>query len=64
MREQIKALELEAERKLLARLESTADGWAEGGMEQVEAWLLGCCPALEAADRDALDRLRAAALAL
>ncbi|MBD2837147.1 TIGR02444 family protein [Pseudomonas sp. JM0905a] len=64
LREQIKALELEAERKLLARLESAADGWAEGGMEQVENWLLGCCPALEAADRDALDLLRAAALAL
>jgi uncharacterized protein (TIGR02444 family) len=64
LREQIKALELEAERKLLARLESAADGWAEGGMEQVENWLLGCCPVLEVADRDALDVLRAAALAL
>jgi hypothetical protein len=33
-------------------------------MEQVENWLLGCCPVLEVADRDALDVLRAAALAL
>ncbi|WP_271409741.1 TIGR02444 family protein [Pseudomonas sp. Q1-7] len=64
LREQIKALELEAERKLLARLEVTADGWDAGGLEQVEAWLLGCAPLRESLDRDALDQLRIAALAL
>lgn len=64
LREQIKALELEAERKLLARLEGATDGWAEDGMEQVEDWLQGCCTELKGADRDALDQLRVAALAL
>ncbi len=64
MREQIKALELEAERKLLARLESSAMGWPTGAMEQIEAWLSGCCPGRESVDRDALEQLRVAALAL
>ncbi|MFZ6048285.1 TIGR02444 family protein [Pseudomonas sp. CR3202] len=64
LREQIKALELEAERKLLAKLEGATDGWTEIGVEQVEAWLLGSYPGLEGADRDALDFLRVAALAL
>ena len=64
LREQIKALELEAERKLLAKLEGATDGWTGAGVEQVEAWLLGSCPGLEGADRDALDLLRVAALAL
>ncbi|WP_044873170.1 TIGR02444 family protein [Pseudomonas sp. LFM046] len=64
LREQVKALELEAERKLLARLEVAADGWGERGSEQVEAWLLGSHPGLEGADRDALDLLRVAAQAL
>ncbi|MDE3739224.1 TIGR02444 family protein [Pseudomonas resinovorans] len=64
LREQIKALEMDAERKLLARLEGATDGWAEGGLEQVQPWLMGICPGLEGADRDALDLLRVAALAL
>ncbi|MCY1304487.1 hypothetical protein D9M70_542450 [compost metagenome] len=64
LREQIKALELEAERKLLARLEGAADGWAGGAGAQVEAWLQGCCPGLDEAGRDALDLVRDAALAL
>ncbi|AOE88074.1 TIGR02444 family protein [Pseudomonas sp. TCU-HL1] len=64
LREQIKALELEAERKLLARLEGAADGWTAGGLEQVEAWLLGSMPRAEKADRDALELLRVAVLAL
>ncbi|NWL79373.1 TIGR02444 family protein [Pseudomonas taiwanensis] len=64
MREQIKALELEAERKLLARLESTAMDWPTGGMEQIGAWLSGCCPGRESVDRDALEQLRVAALTL
>lgn len=64
MREQIKALELEAERKLLARLDSATVGWTGGELEQVEAWLSACCPGREGANRDALVQLRVAALAL
>lgn len=64
MREQIKSLELEAERKLLARLDGATIGWAGGELEQVEAWLSACCPSGEGANRDALEQLRVAALAL
>ncbi|MDH4656054.1 MULTISPECIES: TIGR02444 family protein [unclassified Pseudomonas] len=64
LREQIKSLELEAERELLARLESATAGWAAGEMEQIENWLSGCCPKRKGADRDALEQLRVAVLAL
>lgn len=64
LREQIKALELEAERKLLARLEGATDGWMGNNEEQIEPWLLGSCQGRGKADRDALDQLRVAALAL
>ena len=64
LREQIKALEVEAERKLLARLESAADGWGANHGEQLAAWLQGSFPVREEVDRDALECLRGAALAL
>jgi uncharacterized protein (TIGR02444 family) len=64
LRERIKAIELDAERELLARLELVAAGWAEDEAEQLQDWLLGCAPRLEGLDRDALDLLRAAARVL
>ncbi|MCY1280200.1 hypothetical protein D9M68_464990 [compost metagenome] len=63
LRERIKAIELDAERELLARLEQTAAGWGGDGVERLQDWLQGCAPRLEELDRDALDLLRAAALA-
>ncbi|MCY1546499.1 hypothetical protein D9M68_824990 [compost metagenome] len=63
LRERIKAIELDAERELLARLEQVASGWAGDEAEQLQDWLQGCAPRLEGLDRDALDLLRAAALA-
>lgn len=63
LRERIKAIELDAERELLARLEQVAAGWAGDEVEQLQDWLQGCAPRLEGLDRDALDLLRAAALA-
>jgi uncharacterized protein (TIGR02444 family) len=63
LRERVKAIELDAERELLARLEQVAAGWDGDEAEQLQDWLQGCAPRLEGLDRDALDLLRAAALA-
>ena len=63
LRERIKAIELDAEHELLARLEQVAAGWAGDEAEQLQDWLQGCAPRWEELDRDALDLLRAAALA-
>lgn len=62
LREQVKALELQAERTLLERLEALATGWpaAPGGAQD---WLGRLAPD-QARDHDALHQLRAAALAL
>ncbi|MDF3197969.1 TIGR02444 family protein [Pseudomonas sp. 1912-s] len=59
LREQVKALELEAERLLLSRLEDVAQGWprAEGG---AQAWLEGLAAEAANLDHDALHQLRAA----
>jgi uncharacterized protein (TIGR02444 family) len=59
LREQVKALELEAERLLLSRLEDVAQGWprAEGG---TQAWLEGLAAEAANLDHDALHQLRAA----
>ncbi|WP_010167982.1 TIGR02444 family protein [Pseudomonas sp. PAMC 25886] len=59
LREQVKALELEAERLLLSRLEGVAQGWplAEGG---TQAWLEGLAAEAANLDHDALHQLRAA----
>ncbi|MES2819094.1 MAG: TIGR02444 family protein [Pseudomonadota bacterium] len=64
LREQIKGLELEAEQRLLQRLEAATRSWPERG-EAVEgespgAWLEGLAPGV---DDEALRVLRAAALA-
>jgi hypothetical protein len=60
MREQIKSLELEAERTLLSRLEGVAQEWArnEGGSV---TWLEGLAGTAASLDRDALQVLRVAA---
>ena len=57
LRERIKALELEAERELLTRLEALAQGWPMG--EGHQQWLEGLA-AEDAAnlDHDALQQLR------
>nr|BFD45167.1 TIGR02444 family protein [Pseudomonas sp. FFPRI_1] len=60
LREQLKSLELEAERQLLLRLQARAQGWPAAQAQSLEAWLEGL--AAEAADlnRDALQVLRLA----
>ncbi|MBC3434067.1 TIGR02444 family protein [Pseudomonas sp. BW16M2] len=59
MREQVKALELQAERTLLERLEALAQEWpAQAGAAQ--DWLTRLAPD-QARDHDALHQLRAAA---
>jgi uncharacterized protein (TIGR02444 family) len=60
LREQVKALELEAERELLTRLEAQTLGWSAQYTAEREDWLV--CLAGEAAgqNRDALQLLRVA----
>jgi uncharacterized protein (TIGR02444 family) len=60
LREQVKALELEAERELLHRLEQLAGSWSRQAGESV-AWLEPLATAAGEAHRDALQLLRAAA---
>jgi len=62
LREQIKTLELSAERVLLERLECLADGWASEACA-AQDWLEGLMP-VQLKGHDALERLRAAARAL
>ncbi|HLD68899.1 MAG TPA: TIGR02444 family protein [Pseudomonas sp.] len=62
LREQVKALELDAERQLLLRLESLVQAWPEQPSQNESGpWLERLAPAGEAACRDALQLLRAAA---
>lgn len=60
LREQVKALELEAERELLARLEAQTLGWSAQQTPEPGDWLM--CLTGEAAEqnRDALQVLRVA----
>ena len=58
LREQLKTLELEAERQLLLRLQEQVRGWPETQERSLDHWLQGL--ATEAADRDALQVLRVA----
>ncbi len=62
LRERVKALELEAERQLLKRLEALAQGWPTGEVTGQQPWLEGLA-AEDAAnlDHDALQQLRAMA---
>jgi uncharacterized protein (TIGR02444 family) len=61
LREQVKALELEAERLLLWRLERVAHSWPQCGATDPSAWLEGVTAGAAHLDRDALLQLRVAA---
>ncbi|CAI8853212.1 TIGR02444 family protein [Pseudomonas sp. IT-347P] len=60
MREQIKSLELEAERALLSRLEGVAQAWTRNDTG-ANTWLEGLAGAAASPNRDALQVLRVAA---
>jgi uncharacterized protein (TIGR02444 family) len=60
LREHVKALELEAERHLLLRLERTAQSWPQGEATDLTAWLEGVAAGAVHLDRDALHQLRVA----
>lgn len=59
LRERVKALELEAERLLLSRLEGVAQGWPMAEVKD-QAWLEGLAAGAANLDHDALHQLRAA----
>ena len=58
LREQVKTLELQAEKALLARLEQCCEGWPG---EKAGSWLNNLAGAAVRNNRDALDSLRIAA---
>ncbi|WP_085716253.1 TIGR02444 family protein [Pseudomonas sp. B28(2017)] len=60
LREQVKALELEAERHLLLRLERAAQSWPQGAETDLAAWLEGAAAEAAHLHRDALHQLRVA----
>ena len=60
LREQVKALELEAERHLLLRLERSAQSWPQGAQTDLSAWLEGATAEAAHLHRDALHQLRVA----
>jgi len=59
LREQVKRLELEAERELLQRLAALSQDWPSAATAECGDWLERLAP--EGADRDALQQLRIAA---
>ena len=61
MREQVKALELEAERTLLSRLEGIAQVWGRSGAGSI-GWLEALAGSAANLNRDALQVLRVAAI--
>jgi len=60
LREQVKGLELEAERQLLVRLENAAQDWPRDEAQDVLAWLEGSAAEAANLDRNALHQLRVA----
>ena len=60
LREQVKTLELEAERHLLLRLERSAQEWPQAEATDLSAWLEGVAAGAVHLDRDALHQLRVA----
>ncbi|WP_085723745.1 TIGR02444 family protein [Pseudomonas sp. R37(2017)] len=60
LREQLKALELEAERHLLLRLESATQSWPQDARTDLSAWLEGAAAGTAHLHRDALHQLRVA----
>ena len=59
LREQVKALELDAERRQLERLERICEGWPNGDEAPSESWLVRLAP-VATRHHDALQVLRAA----
>jgi uncharacterized protein (TIGR02444 family) len=60
LREQVKTLELEAERHLLLRLEQSAQGWPQEEATDLSVWLEGVAAGADHLARDALHQLRVA----
>jgi len=60
LREQVKAMELEAERHLLLRLERAAQSWPQDDASDLSAWLEGAAAEAAHLHRDALHQLRVA----
>jgi uncharacterized protein (TIGR02444 family) len=58
LREQVKALELEAERQLILRLERTAQEWSQDQATDLSTWLEGAAADAAHPARDALHQLR------
>lgn len=58
LREQLKGLELDAERELLFRLESLAKGWPRHQATHADAWLAGLAGDAASGNHDALQMLR------
>jgi len=61
LREQVKGLELEAERELLSRLEKLTQGWSVDTARDLMAWLDGLAAEAAHQNHDALQMLRVAA---
>ncbi|WP_213878232.1 TIGR02444 family protein [Pseudomonas sp. dw_358] len=59
LRAQVKALELESERQLLARLEGLAAGWPREAARDLNLWLEHAVPAKARTNHGALQVLRA-----
>ncbi|ROL68041.1 TIGR02444 family protein [Pseudomonas protegens] len=60
LREQVKTLELEAERQLLLRLQERVREWPEDQAKSLEDWLGGLAAGAAERNRDALQVLRVA----
>jgi len=60
LREQVKKLELEAERRLLERLEAATGEWTGGQPTDSTLWLQEMVASTDQANRDALHQLRVA----
>jgi uncharacterized protein (TIGR02444 family) len=60
LREQVKTLELEAERHLLERLEQSARNWPQDEATDLSAWLEGVTADAAHLDRDVLHQLHVA----
>lgn len=60
LREQVKTLELEAERQLLLRLQERVREWPEAQAKNLEDWLGGLAAGAAERNRDALQVLRVA----
>ncbi|WP_210641972.1 MULTISPECIES: TIGR02444 family protein [unclassified Pseudomonas] len=60
LREQVKKLELDAEQRLLERLQATTENWPGEQQTGSAQWLQGLAASAEPVNRDALHQLRVA----